>query len=70
MRIAVIHGPNLRLLGTREPEVYGRDTLEDIDRQLVALGENLDVEVETFQSNSEGGILDFLEEARERVDGF
>ncbi|MDX1568187.1 MAG: type II 3-dehydroquinate dehydratase [Longimicrobiales bacterium] len=70
MRIAVIHGPNLRLLGTREPEVYGRDTLEDIDRQLVALGEDLDVEVETFQSNSEGGILDFLEEARERVDGF
>ena len=70
MRIAVIHGPNLRLLGTREPEVYGRDTLEDIDRQLVELGEDLDVEVETFQSNSEGGILDFLEEARERVDGF
>lgn len=70
MRIAVIHGPNLRLLGTREPEVYGRDTLEDIDLQLTELGEELDVEVETFQSNSEGQILDFLEEARERVDGF
>jgi len=70
MKVAVVHGPNLRLLGTREPEVYGRDTLDDIDRELRLLGEELDVEVESFQSNSEGEILDFLEEARERVDGF
>ena len=70
MRIAVVHGPNLRLLGRREPEVYGTATLEEIDERLRELAEELDVEVETFQSNSEGEILDFLEEARERVDGF
>lgn len=70
MRIAVIHGPNLRLLGRREPEVYGHDTLADIDRTLRTLGDELGVEVESFQSNHEGEILDFLEEAAPRVEGF
>ena len=70
MRIGVIHGPNLRLLGHREPEVYGRETLSDIDERLRALAAELGVELETFQSNHEGEILDFLEEAAERVDGF
>ena len=69
MRIAVIHGANLRMLGRREPEVYGADTLEDIDRRVRSLAEELGVEIETFQSNSEGAILDYLEEAAPRVDG-
>ncbi len=70
MRIAVIDGPNLRLLGRREPEVYGSHTLEDVRESLDALAAELRVELETYQSNHEGEILDFLEEAATRVDGF
>ncbi len=70
MRIAVVHGPNLRLLGRREPDVYGTVTLEEIDARLVELGTELGAEVETFQSNDEGAILDFLEDAADRVGGF
>ena len=70
MRIAAIHGPNLRLLGRREPEVYGTATLDDVDRQLVALAEELGVELETFQSNHEGELIDFIDEASSRVAGF
>ena len=69
MRIAVIHGANLRLLGRREPEVYGSDTLDAINDRLHELAEELGAEIETFQSNSEGAILDYLEEAAPRVDG-
>ena len=69
MRIAVVHGPNLNLLGVREPDVYGTGTLADIDRALEALGREVDTEVESFQSNSEGRILDYLAEIRDRVDG-
>ncbi len=70
MRVAVIHGPNLRLLGRREPEVYGRATLPEVDQALGTLATELGVQMETFQSNHEGEILDFLEEAALRVDGF
>ena len=70
MRIALIHGPNLSMLGRREPEVYGTDTLDDINGAVESLGSELGVEGETFQSNSEGAILDYLEEASQRVDGF
>lgn len=70
MRIAVIHGPNLGLLGRREPEVYGTETLDDVNRKLVALADELGVEIETYQSNHEGEILDFVDEASGRVDGF
>ena len=69
MRIAIVHGANLRMLGRRELEVYGSDTLEDINRRLRALAEELGVEIEVFQSNSEGAILDYLEEAAPRIDG-
>jgi 3-dehydroquinate dehydratase-2 len=68
--IAVIHGPNLRLLGTREPEVYGTDTLDDVNGKLATLAVELGVSLETFQSNHEGEILDFIEDASKRVDGF
>ena len=70
MRIAVIHGPNLRRLGKREPEVYGTATLADINSALADLAGEIGAEVESFQSNSEGQILDFIEEASARVDGF
>lgn len=70
MKIAVIHGPNLRLLGRREPEVYGTDTLDDVNRRLSRLADELDVELEIFQSNHEGEILDHVEAAAGRVDGF
>ncbi|GMR14146.1 MAG: type II 3-dehydroquinate dehydratase [Gemmatimonadota bacterium] len=70
MRIAVVHGPNLRLLGRRQPDVYGTVTLDDINVRLVELAAELGTDIETFQSNSEGEILDFLEEASGRVDGF
>lgn len=69
MRIAIVHGANLRMLGRREPEVYGSDTLEDIDGRIRTLAEELGAEVEIFQSNSEGAILDYLEEAAPRIDG-
>ena len=70
MNVAVIHGQNLRLLGRREPDVYGTDTLDDVNARLLELAAELGVTLETFQSNHEGEILDFIEEASHRVDGF
>lgn len=70
MRIGVIHGPNLRLLGKREPEVYGTATLSDIDGLLGEAALELGVELVTFQSNHEGEILDFIEERAPDVSGF
>lgn len=70
MKVAVLHGPNLRLLGRREPEVYGHWTLADVDGALTDLAGELGVELETFQSNHEGALLDFIEEASGRVSGF
>ncbi|HWP35051.1 MAG TPA: type II 3-dehydroquinate dehydratase [Thermodesulfobacteriota bacterium] len=67
--ILVIHGPNLNLLGRREPEIYGRSTLAEIDASLAALGRELGLEVESFQSNHEGAIVERIQqagEARER----
>lgn len=57
-RVLVLHGPNLGSLGTREPEVYGRETLAEIDASLVALGESLGLVVETAQHNGEGQLID------------
>ena len=70
LRIAVVHGPNLNLLGSREPAVYGRETLADVDRALAALGAELGAAVEPFQSNHEGALVDFVQGAAPRVDGF
>jgi 3-dehydroquinate dehydratase II len=64
MKILVLHGPNLNLLGTREPEVYGSLTLAEIDSRLVELGKSLGVEVICRQSNHEGALIDALHEAR------
>ncbi|MBI4777873.1 3-dehydroquinate dehydratase [Candidatus Desantisbacteria bacterium] len=69
MRILVIHGPNLNLLGTREPEVYGSVTMEEIDNSLKETGQSLGVEVECFQSNHEGAIIDKISQAKGSVVG-
>lgn len=68
-KIAVVHGPNLNLLGTREPDVYGRTTLAQINRDLMALADRFGVEMECYQSNHEGALIDFLQGARGFVDG-
>lgn len=70
MRIAIIHGPNLNLLGRREPEVYGHLTLEQVDARLAGLARELDVELETFQSNGEGELLQFIHTSSQWVMGF
>jgi len=67
-RILVIHGPNLNLLGTREPEVYGKVTLEEINKQLSGLAGELGVELEAFQSSHEGDIVDKIGQARKSFD--
>jgi 3-dehydroquinate dehydratase-2 len=62
--ILVVHGPNLNLVGTREPAIYGRTSLADIDAQLQQLARELGVTVDTFQSNSEGALVDRIQAAR------
>jgi 3-dehydroquinate dehydratase-2 len=68
-RILVLNGPNLNLLGTREPEVYGSDTLNDILSDLRASFGDRDVELRDAQSNSEGALIDALHDARTWADG-
>ena len=67
--IYVINGPNLNLLGTRQPEVYGRETLADVERDCRALAKTLDLDVAFHQSNLEGGVIDsfMMREARRRA---
>lgn len=64
--ILVIHGPNLNLLGKREPEVYGYLTLEDINQQLIAQAQQAAISLDTFQSNWEGAIVDRIHQAQQQ----
>lgn len=67
--ILVLHGPNLNLLGQREPEVYGRMSLSDIDQRLKSAGDEMGLEVRTFQANGEGALIDALHEAQDWASG-
>jgi len=69
-RVLVLHGPNLNLLGSREPEIYGREALADIDRRLMALGKAAGVTVVCFQSNHEGALIDRVQQSKEEQVGY
>jgi 3-dehydroquinate dehydratase-2 len=69
LRFLVLHGPNLNLLGIREPEIYGRATLEEIDAELAAVAKAAGAEVQCFQSNHEGALIDRIHEALSWADG-
>ena len=67
-KVLIINGPNLNLLGTREPEIYGKTTLKDIETELKNKAEKLNVEIECFQSNHEGEIVDKICGAKGKFD--
>lgn len=69
MKILVIHGPNLNMLGKRDKGIYGDKTLAETDYSLQKQGDALKVEVVTFQSNSEGTLIDFIQEQSDSADG-
>lgn len=69
MKILVLHGPNLNLLGTREPEIYGKLTFAQINDAISALASDLGIEITIFQSNSEGALIDMIHSAIVSFDG-
>lgn len=69
IRVLCLSGPNLQLLGTREPAIYGTETLAQIHRRLAALGKELGAKVTARQSNHEGELLDWIGDARGKFDG-
>ncbi len=68
-KVLILHGPNLNLLGTREPEIYGRITLDEINRRLMEAASARDVEIRALQSNSEGTLVDAIQDAMAWADG-
>jgi 3-dehydroquinate dehydratase-2 len=69
LKILVLHGPNLNLLGTREPDIYGAITLEELDASLIKLGMELGVSIESRQSNVEGELVTWIQQAKQAFDG-
>ena len=67
-RVLVLHGPNLNLLGKRQPEIYGRLTLDQINRKILDLGKELNIQVETRQSNYEGELITWIQESPKEFD--
>lgn len=68
-KILVVNGPNLNLLGKREPEIYGRSTLEELNGKLNDMAKELKIELKFFQSNHEGELIDFLHKEAPNADG-
>ena len=68
-KILVLHGPNLNMLGTREPEIYGKTTLAQINDRLYRLADSLESEVEALQSNSESELIDIIQKKGAAIDG-
>lgn len=68
-KILVLHGPNINLTGIREPDTYGRVTLEDINREIRAYANSLELDCDIFQSNHEGALIDKIHEALDGYDG-
>ena len=66
--ILVVNGPNLNLLGTREPEIYGHETIKDLENMLKKVADELNVDIECYQSNHEGDIVDKIQNSRNKVD--
>ena len=66
--VFIINGPNLNMLGTRQPEIYGHDTLADVEAACEALARELGLRCETFQSNHEGALVECIQDARARAD--
>ncbi|GAB6096401.1 type II 3-dehydroquinate dehydratase [Desulfatiferula olefinivorans] len=69
LTVLVINGPNLNMLGKREPEIYGRDTLDDINADLAAFGAGMNITVDCFQSNYEGALVERIQQAMGQVHG-
>jgi len=69
MKVLVLHGPNLNLLGAREPEIYGSMTLSDINTKLIELGKEIGAELKCSQSNQEGDLINLLHDAQQWADG-
>jgi len=69
VRIAVLNGPNLNLLGTREPAIYGRETLSDVERSLRAVAGDMGADLEFLQRNGEGELIDAIHALRGKADG-
>lgn len=67
-RVLVLHGPNLNLIGTREPSIYGHQALQDIERELRSLARDLGISLETFQSNSEGELISRIQASKGAAD--
>ena len=67
--VLILNGPNLNLLGQRQPEIYGRETLADVERDCAALGQGLGLETRFLQSNHEGQIVDWIQEGRATAQG-
>lgn len=67
-KVGIVQGPNLNMLGSREPSLYGAQTLQQLHEELIALGEKLGLQVECYQSNHEGDLVDFIQQAKTRYD--
>ena len=68
-KILILNGPNLNMLGTREPEIYGEDTIADVEERCMEVAERYGMQVTFYQSNYEGEIISYIQQAREQFDG-